>query len=111
MRLYVGMQAPHCYELLLEADGVETDLSTVLAGVTLSVEKPRGGGVVSWDADIVTQSTTQLKLRHVFAETDLDRPGLWAVFARLPVAGGELTSETRVLHVFARFDISNTNGA
>jgi len=88
---YLKIQAPEVLELEVLSDGVDPDLTTVSA-VSLEITRPGSPDLEEeiWTASITAASTEQLLLEHDWAESDVDRVGVYRVMMVLTVPGGEL---------------------
>lgn len=102
--LYIGAEAPEAYELSLTSEPSGVDLSTVTAAV-LRVKKTNGVET-SWAVTMSSQTSTTLKLTHVFAANELDAPGSWAVYAELTLPTGKVRSKPRSIIVRGKFDVT-----
>ena len=107
MSFRVGMSAPYYYERIVTSDDAAIDLSAVVDPVVFKVLKPTGT-VVEWDASIEDQSTTKLRLRHVFEDDDLDVQGTYVIYPSMPLDedAGTLVDEPKQVPILGAFDIS-----
>jgi len=92
MTVYINATAPQGASVrLTRRTGSTFDFSTV-TDVAFEVSKP-DKSIVTWDASIESQSTTELIIRHVFQTGDLPIAGLYILVPKLTVAGGTVDGE------------------
>lgn len=82
------------------------DLSTV-TGAVLKARHQHATNFATWSCVMTNQTSTSLTLVHTFAEDDVAKAGMYAVFATLIVPGGELDTEPAKLYVRDQFDVSD----
>lgn len=100
--VYVGAVAPEAYVLDLTPGTTGVDLSTVSASL-LRVQDP-DGNETTWSVVASNITATTLTLTHDFISTDLDRPGLYVIYAELTVPAGTVRSIPRSRLVRGRFE-------
>ncbi len=92
----IGMGAPYAVPVTVAASS-DFDPRNV-TGAFIEVTKP-SGAKVTWDAVVLENSASKLRIAHDLSVEDLDEVGNWRVWARMTVAGGEERSEVGWLRV------------
>lgn len=81
-----GAVSPEGIQIDVTPGAMALDLTTVSAA-TIKVRRPDGTTAV-WPASLSNQTTTTLRLTHLFSPGDVDQVGNWFAVAYLTVPGG-----------------------
>lgn len=102
-KVYVGSRAPEALDINIVS--ATTDLRDVSA-VALHLQPAAGTGQArTWSTSIVSAEQGSLLARHTYAAdgSDLQRTGVWRLYAVLTVPGGSVRTDVGELEVVGRF--------
>ena len=104
-QLYRGAASPEAIEIVAGASRLLPDMR-VVTDCVLFVRQPGAGPIFQWSTQIVEKTQSLLRARHVFdvSGVDVQRTGLWRVYARLQISSGFVRTSTGFFTALREFD-------